>query len=99
MRGRLIQALLFLSSRSSESDKSYKNGCVKRDRRIVKPGTFTDRPPAAILFSFRTQTEVFFDDHLTHKYNRKTVHLLTLTEYFFVGREKLQQKRELFLST
>ena len=52
MLGRLIQALIFLSSRSSESDKSYKNGCVKRRKRNVKPGIFTYRPPARINFTF-----------------------------------------------
>ena len=58
MLGRLIQALIFLSSQSSESDKSYK----KRVRqKAEREGV---RPPASILLSFRTRTEVFFDDLL-----------------------------------
>ena len=47
MRNRLIQALIFLSSRSSESDKSYKKQMRQiKERRNVNPGIFTDRLPA-----------------------------------------------------
>ena len=53
MRGRLIQAWIFLSSRCSESDKSYKKRMRQKGRRNVKPGIFTDRgPPARINFTF-----------------------------------------------
>ena len=68
MRGRLVQALIFLSSRSSESDKSYKKRMRQKGqencktRNIYRPSA---RPPASILLSFRTRTEVFFDDRLT----------------------------------
>ena len=64
MRGRLIRTFIFLSSRSSESDESYKKRIRQKGRRNVKPEIFTDRPPASILLSFRTRTEVFFDDRL-----------------------------------
>ena len=47
-----IQALKFLSSRSSESDKSYKKRMRQKGRRNVKPGIFSDRPPASINFNF-----------------------------------------------
>ena len=66
MRGRLIQALIFLSSRSSESDKSYKKRMRQKERRNVKPRIFTDRLPARIiiLIFYRTRTEVFFNNRL-----------------------------------
>ena len=51
MRGRLIQALIFLSSQSSESDKSYKKRMRQKGRKNVKPA----RPHQFYFLSGREQ--------------------------------------------